>query len=165
MVRDNAASPRLHEHAEVRRIAPELERQVRDGLLTPTLAAERILEGLPDRLGWWTCGAPSDSWLSACSRCWSWCRPGSVASALRPRTPAVHVAAVDQPPTTTAPAGPALNPQQASNKSQQKLIIGFLSAVLLVIVLRRPPVPGINAARRARERDRYLGCAGRLVID
>jgi LAO/AO transport system kinase len=43
MVRDTLLT-RLHEHAEVRRIAPELERQVRDGLLTPTLAAERILE-------------------------------------------------------------------------------------------------------------------------
>jgi GTPase len=43
MVRDTLLA-RLHEHAEVRRIAPELERQVRDGLLTPTLAAERILE-------------------------------------------------------------------------------------------------------------------------
>jgi LAO/AO transport system kinase len=43
MVRETLLS-RLHEHAEVRRIAPELERQVRDGLLTPTLAAERILE-------------------------------------------------------------------------------------------------------------------------
>jgi LAO/AO transport system kinase len=45
MVRDTLLA-RLHEHAEVRRIAPELERQVRDGLLTPTLAAERILEAL-----------------------------------------------------------------------------------------------------------------------
>ena len=43
MVRDTLLA-RLHEHAEVRRIAPELDRQVRDGLLTPTLAAERILE-------------------------------------------------------------------------------------------------------------------------
>jgi hypothetical protein len=48
------------------------------------------------------------------------------------------VAAADQPPTaaqpTTAPAGPSLNPQQAPGKSKQKLIIGFFSAVLLVIV-------------------------------
>jgi LAO/AO transport system kinase len=44
MVRDTLLS-RLHEHPEVRRIAPELERQVRDGQITPTLAAERILEG------------------------------------------------------------------------------------------------------------------------
>jgi hypothetical protein len=58
---------------------------------------------------------------------------GPVASASSTHT-GVHVAAVDQPPTTTAPAGPALNPQQASNRSQQKLIMGFLSAVLLVIV-------------------------------
>jgi LAO/AO transport system kinase len=43
MVRETLLS-RLHEHAEVRRLAPELERQVRDGLITPTLAAERILE-------------------------------------------------------------------------------------------------------------------------
>ena len=33
----------LREHPEVRRLAPDLERQVRDGSLTPTLAAERIL--------------------------------------------------------------------------------------------------------------------------
>jgi LAO/AO transport system kinase len=43
MVRDTLLA-RLHEHPEVRELAPELERQVRDGLLTPTLAAERILE-------------------------------------------------------------------------------------------------------------------------
>jgi LAO/AO transport system kinase len=43
MVRDTLLA-RLHEHAEVRRITPELERQVREGLITPTLAAERILE-------------------------------------------------------------------------------------------------------------------------
>jgi LAO/AO transport system kinase len=43
MVRDTLLA-RLHEHPEVRGLAPELERQVRDGLLTPTLAADRILE-------------------------------------------------------------------------------------------------------------------------
>jgi LAO/AO transport system kinase len=42
MVRDTLLA-RLHEHAEVRRLAPELEREVREGRLTPTLAAERIL--------------------------------------------------------------------------------------------------------------------------
>jgi len=50
----------------------------------------------------------------------------------------VRVAAVDQPPTTTppatAPAGPNLSPEQAPNKSKQKLAIGFIAAVLLVIV-------------------------------
>jgi LAO/AO transport system kinase len=43
VVRDTLLA-RLHEHPGVRRLAPELERQVRDGLLTPTLAADRILE-------------------------------------------------------------------------------------------------------------------------
>jgi GTPase len=43
MVRETLLS-RLHEHAEVRRITPALEQQVRDGLITPTLAAERILD-------------------------------------------------------------------------------------------------------------------------
>jgi LAO/AO transport system kinase len=43
MVRDTLMS-RLHEHPEVRSIAPELEQDVRDGRLTPTLAAERILK-------------------------------------------------------------------------------------------------------------------------
>lgn len=43
MVRDTLLA-RLHEHPEVRKITPELERQVRDGLLTPSLAADRILE-------------------------------------------------------------------------------------------------------------------------
>jgi LAO/AO transport system kinase len=33
----------LREHPEVRRVAPDLERQVRDGTLTATLAAERLL--------------------------------------------------------------------------------------------------------------------------
>jgi LAO/AO transport system kinase len=47
MVRDTLLA-RLHEHPEVRRLAPELERQVRDGTLTATLAAERILEGFAD---------------------------------------------------------------------------------------------------------------------
>ena len=43
MVREILLS-RLHEHAEVRRITPALEQQVREGLITPTLAAERILQ-------------------------------------------------------------------------------------------------------------------------
>ncbi|RSM74597.1 methylmalonyl Co-A mutase-associated GTPase MeaB [Kibdelosporangium aridum] len=43
MVRDTLMT-RLRDHAEVRSIAPELERDVRDGRLTPTLAAERILK-------------------------------------------------------------------------------------------------------------------------
>jgi hypothetical protein len=51
---------------------------------------------------------------------------------------AVSVVAVDQPPTATpttaAPTGPSLNPEQASDKSRQKLVMGFFSAVLLVIV-------------------------------
>ena len=42
MVRDQLLT-QLHEHPEVRRIAPELEREVRDGRLTATLAAERLL--------------------------------------------------------------------------------------------------------------------------
>jgi LAO/AO transport system kinase len=42
MVRDQLLT-RLREHPGVRRIAPDLERQVRDGTLTATLAAERIL--------------------------------------------------------------------------------------------------------------------------
>lgn len=50
----------------------------------------------------------------------------------------VFAVSVDQPPaatpTTTAPAGPSLNPEQASNKSKQKLVIGLFAAVLLVIV-------------------------------
>ncbi|MFL6145799.1 MAG: methylmalonyl Co-A mutase-associated GTPase MeaB [Labedaea sp.] len=47
MVRDTLLA-RLHEHPEVRRLGPELERQVRDGKLTATLAAERILEVFAD---------------------------------------------------------------------------------------------------------------------
>ncbi len=43
MVRDTLMT-RLRDHTEVRSIAPELERDVRDGRLTPTLAAERILK-------------------------------------------------------------------------------------------------------------------------
>ncbi|HEV2783106.1 MAG TPA: methylmalonyl Co-A mutase-associated GTPase MeaB [Actinophytocola sp.] len=50
MVRDTLLT-RLHEHPEVRRIAPDLERQVRDGQLTATLAAERILEVFAERQG------------------------------------------------------------------------------------------------------------------
>ncbi|MFF8960743.1 methylmalonyl Co-A mutase-associated GTPase MeaB [Streptomyces sp. NPDC014894] len=44
---------RLHGHPGVRALAPGLERQVRDGELTATLAAERILEAfrLPDGRG------------------------------------------------------------------------------------------------------------------
>jgi LAO/AO transport system kinase len=34
---------RLREHPEVRRLGPDLERQVRDGSLTATLAAERLI--------------------------------------------------------------------------------------------------------------------------
>ena len=43
MVRDTLLT-RLHEHPGVRAITAELEHQVADGELTPTLAAERILE-------------------------------------------------------------------------------------------------------------------------
>jgi LAO/AO transport system kinase len=42
MVREELLS-RLREHPEVRRLAPDLERQVRDGSLTATLAAERLI--------------------------------------------------------------------------------------------------------------------------
>jgi LAO/AO transport system kinase len=42
MVRDRLLS-RLHDHPEIRRLAPALEQQVRDGTLTATLAAERLL--------------------------------------------------------------------------------------------------------------------------
>jgi LAO/AO transport system kinase len=48
MVRETLLA-RLNEHPEVRRVAPDLERQVRDGRLTATLAAERILELFADR--------------------------------------------------------------------------------------------------------------------
>jgi LAO/AO transport system kinase len=47
MVRETLLA-RLHEHPEVRRLAPELERQVRAGELTATLAAERLLEVFAD---------------------------------------------------------------------------------------------------------------------
>ncbi len=43
MVRD-ALMTRLHDNPEVRAITPEVERDVQDGRLTPTLAAERILK-------------------------------------------------------------------------------------------------------------------------
>ncbi len=43
MVQDQLLA-RLREHPEVRRLAPELERRVRDGDLTATLAAERLIE-------------------------------------------------------------------------------------------------------------------------
>jgi LAO/AO transport system kinase len=43
MVRDDLLG-RLHAHPDVRRLAPDLEQRVRDGSLTPTLAAERILD-------------------------------------------------------------------------------------------------------------------------
>jgi LAO/AO transport system kinase len=43
MVRDTLMT-RLHDHPEVRSITSELERDVRDGRVTPTLAAERILK-------------------------------------------------------------------------------------------------------------------------
>ncbi|MDH6132145.1 LAO/AO transport system kinase [Kitasatospora sp. MAA4] len=44
MVHDQLLS-QLRAHPEVRRIAPDLEQQVREGTLTATLAAERILAG------------------------------------------------------------------------------------------------------------------------
>ncbi|MBC6448465.1 methylmalonyl Co-A mutase-associated GTPase MeaB [Actinokineospora xionganensis] len=40
---------RLHDHPAVRALAPDLERQVRDGELTATLAAERILAAFSER--------------------------------------------------------------------------------------------------------------------
>ncbi|MFH8370015.1 methylmalonyl Co-A mutase-associated GTPase MeaB [Streptomyces sp. NPDC018031] len=43
MVRDQVLA-RLHGHPEVRRLGPRLEQQVRDGTLTATLAADRLLE-------------------------------------------------------------------------------------------------------------------------
>jgi GTPase len=42
MVRDTLLT-RLHEHPGVRALAPDLEREVAEGELTPTLAAERVL--------------------------------------------------------------------------------------------------------------------------
>jgi LAO/AO transport system kinase len=47
MVRDTLLT-RLSEHPGVRALAPSLERQVADGELTPTLAAERILKEFSD---------------------------------------------------------------------------------------------------------------------
>jgi LAO/AO transport system kinase len=47
MVRETLLA-RLHDHPEVRRLAPSLEREVRDGRLTATLAAERILEAFAE---------------------------------------------------------------------------------------------------------------------
>ncbi|HEY0449892.1 methylmalonyl Co-A mutase-associated GTPase MeaB [Actinophytocola sp.] len=47
MVRDTLLT-RLQEHPGVRELAPALEREVADGELTPTLAAERILEVFAD---------------------------------------------------------------------------------------------------------------------
>ena len=47
MVRDTLLT-RLQEHPGVRALAPDLERQVAEGELTPTLAAERILEVFAD---------------------------------------------------------------------------------------------------------------------
>ncbi|GAA1217560.1 methylmalonyl Co-A mutase-associated GTPase MeaB [Kitasatospora nipponensis] len=44
MVHDQLLS-QLREHPAVRRLAPDLERQVREGTLTATLAAQRILDG------------------------------------------------------------------------------------------------------------------------
>ncbi|MGP4025501.1 methylmalonyl Co-A mutase-associated GTPase MeaB [Actinomadura sp. 3N407] len=43
MVRERLLTE-LHAHPDVRRLAPQLEREVADGALTPALAAERILE-------------------------------------------------------------------------------------------------------------------------
>lgn len=64
--------------------------------------------------------------------------PASPAASASPLHAGVFVASVDQPvaaqPTTTAPSGPELKPEQAPNKAKQKLIIGFFAAVLLVIV-------------------------------
>ncbi|HEY7595362.1 MAG TPA: methylmalonyl Co-A mutase-associated GTPase MeaB [Actinophytocola sp.] len=50
MVRDTLLT-RLQEHPGVRALAPDLEREVADGELTPTLAAERILEVFADSPG------------------------------------------------------------------------------------------------------------------
>lgn len=47
MVRDELLG-RLHSHPAVRSLAPDLEQQVREGRLTATLAAERILEAFGD---------------------------------------------------------------------------------------------------------------------
>ncbi|MFD8674157.1 methylmalonyl Co-A mutase-associated GTPase MeaB [Streptomyces seoulensis] len=50
MVRDELLG-RLHADPEVRRLAPDLEQEVRDGSLTATLAAERILRAFGKRDG------------------------------------------------------------------------------------------------------------------
>ncbi|MDQ3578786.1 MAG: methylmalonyl Co-A mutase-associated GTPase MeaB [Actinomycetota bacterium] len=49
MVRDTLLT-RLHDHPTVRVLAPDLEQQVRDGTLTATLAAERILHAFSEPL-------------------------------------------------------------------------------------------------------------------
>ncbi|MFF1307113.1 methylmalonyl Co-A mutase-associated GTPase MeaB [Streptomyces sp. NPDC058307] len=50
MVRDELLG-RLHSHPAVRSLAPDLEQQVREGRLTATLAAERILEAFGGTTG------------------------------------------------------------------------------------------------------------------
>ncbi|GGO95733.1 methylmalonyl Co-A mutase-associated GTPase MeaB [Wenjunlia tyrosinilytica] len=55
MVRDQLLT-RLREHPEVRRLTPALEEQVRDGTMTATLAADRILTAFR------SAAEPLDSW-------------------------------------------------------------------------------------------------------
>jgi len=43
---DDRLLSRLHHAPEVKRLAPRLEREVREGTLTATLAAKRILDAL-----------------------------------------------------------------------------------------------------------------------
>ena len=52
-----------------------------------------------------------------------------------PSAVSVGLAQPGATPTPSAPSIPKLNPQQAPNKSKQKLVIGLFSAVLLVIVV------------------------------
>ncbi|HEV7628785.1 MAG TPA: methylmalonyl Co-A mutase-associated GTPase MeaB, partial [Streptomyces sp.] len=50
MVRDQLLSS-LHEHPRVKQLAPDLEQQVREGTLTASLAAERLLQAFRDSPG------------------------------------------------------------------------------------------------------------------
>jgi LAO/AO transport system kinase len=50
MVRDQLLSS-LHEHPRVKQLAPGLEQQVREGTLTASLAAERLLQAFRDSPG------------------------------------------------------------------------------------------------------------------
>jgi hypothetical protein len=75
------------------------------------------------------------------------CATSAAASATAGPASVVAVEQPSQTPTSTAPSGPNLTPEQQSERAKQKLVIGVMAALLLGIV-----IVGRTTRRRIRKK-------------